>query len=90
MSLSSGLTTPAASEAELAALMIEQTRGRVVVVADHTKIGTVADFVIAPIERMDTLVVDAGVSRDYVDDLREAGVEVVMAGGPSIVAPDDG
>ncbi|MGH2636835.1 MAG: DeoR/GlpR family DNA-binding transcription regulator, partial [Actinomycetota bacterium] len=55
VSLSSGLTTPVASEAEVAAVMIEQTRGRVVVVADHSKIGTVADFVIAPIQRVDTL-----------------------------------
>ena len=90
VSLSSGLTTPVASEAEVAALMIEQTRGRVVVVADHTKIGTVADFVIAPLERVDTLVVDAGIARDYVRDLIEAGVEVVVAGAPSVVAPDDG
>jgi DeoR family fructose operon transcriptional repressor len=90
VSLTSGLTTPAAPEAEVAALMIEQTRGPVVVVTDRSKIGTVADFVIAPIDRVDTLVVDAGIAPEYVEDLSAAGVEVVLAGGPSIVAPDDG
>ncbi len=90
VSLSAGLTTPAALEAEIATLMIEQTRGRIVVVADHSKIGTVADFVIAPLVRADTLVVDAGIADDYVRDLTEAGVEVVVAGAPAVVAPDDG
>ncbi|MGH2635485.1 MAG: DeoR family transcriptional regulator, partial [Actinomycetota bacterium] len=85
-----GLTTPVASEAEVAAVMIEQTRGRVVVVADHSKIGTVADFVIVPIQRVDTLVVDAGIERDFVRDLRDAGVDVVVASAPAVVAPDDG
>jgi DeoR family fructose operon transcriptional repressor len=90
VSLSSGLTTPVASEAEVATLMIEQTRGRVVVVADHSKVGTVADFVIAPLQRVDALVVDAGIARDYVRDLTDAGVEVIIAAAPSVVAPDDG
>lgn len=80
VSLSSGLTTPAAAEAEVAALMIEQTRGKVVVVADHSKIGTVADFVIAPLERVDALVVDDGIPSEYVRDLTDAGIEVVLAG----------
>ena len=79
VSLSSGLTTPVAAEAEVAALMIEQTRGRVVVVADHSKIGTVADFVIAPLERVDTLVVDARISNEYRQQLVDAGIEVIVA-----------
>jgi DeoR/GlpR family transcriptional regulator of sugar metabolism len=80
VSLSAGLTTPAALEAEIATLMIEQTRGRVIVVADHSKIGTVADFVIAPIERADALVVDAEIGDEYRDQLVQAGIEVVVAG----------
>lgn len=80
ISLGSGLTTPVAAEAEIARVMIEQTRGRVAVVADHSKIGTVADFLIAPLDQVDTLVVDAGIGMDYRDQLVEAGVEVVLAG----------
>ena len=90
ISLRSGLTTPAAAEAEVARLMIEQTRGSVVVVADHSKIGTVADYQIAPLEDVDRLVVDAGVARDHEEGLREAGVEILVAGDPVPVAPDDG
>ena len=79
VSLSSGLTTPVAAEAEIARVMIEQTRGQVIVVADHSKIGTVADFVIAPLDQVDTLVVDAGIGTEYRDRLAEAGIEVLVA-----------
>jgi DeoR family transcriptional regulator, fructose operon transcriptional repressor len=76
----SGLTTPAASEAEVARVMIEQTTGDVVVVADRSKIGTVADFAIAPLNRVTHLVTDAGVDDDLRGELASLGVDVVVAG----------
>jgi len=79
ISVGSGLTTPVAAEAEIARVMIEQTRGRVLVVADHSKIGTVADFVIAPLEEVDALIVDEGGSEGYRQRLTEAGTEVIVA-----------
>jgi DeoR family fructose operon transcriptional repressor len=78
ISIASGLTTPVAAEAEIARLMIDQTHGPVIVVADHTKIGTVADFVIAPLHRVDVLVVDAGAGPELRDRLEDAGLEVVV------------
>jgi DeoR family fructose operon transcriptional repressor len=80
LSIRSGLTTPAAPEAEVARVMIEQTQGPVVVVADSTKVGTIADFLIAPIEVTTTLVTDAGLDAVYRDELASVGVEVVVAG----------
>ena len=80
VSLRSGLTTPNAAEAEIARVMIEQTRGTVSVVADHGKIGTVADFAIAPLEQVDRLIVDPGIDEGYREQLGEAGIEVVLAG----------
>ena len=79
VSVGTGLTTPVAAEAEIARVMIEQTRGRVIVVADHSKIGTVADFVIAALEDVDTLVVDDAVTEEYRERLTEAGIEVIVA-----------
>jgi DeoR family fructose operon transcriptional repressor len=72
-----GLTTPVASEAEIAALMIEQTRGEVVVVADSSKLGVVADFAIAPLERVNRLVTDDGIGGSQLAEL--SGVEVTVA-----------
>jgi DeoR family transcriptional regulator of aga operon len=50
------------------------------VVADHGKIGTVADFAIAPLEQVDRLIVDPGIDEGYRERLGEAGIEVVLAG----------
>jgi DeoR family transcriptional regulator, fructose operon transcriptional repressor len=80
VSLRSGLTTPNAAEAEIARVMIEQTRGTVSVVADHGKIGTVADFAIAPLDQVDRLIVDPAIDDGYREQLGEAGIEVVLAG----------
>jgi DeoR family fructose operon transcriptional repressor len=86
VSLRSGLTTPAAPEAEIARVMVEQTRGPVVVVADSSKVGTVAEFSIAPIDVAAILVTDDGLDEEYRADLASAGVEVVIADAPGIVA----
>jgi DeoR/GlpR family transcriptional regulator of sugar metabolism len=90
VSVRSGLTTPVAAEAEIARLMITQTRGEVVVVADHTKMGTVADFAIAGLDEVDRLVVDDGLEEEYRKQLVEAGVSVTLAAEPEPEAPDDG
>ncbi len=79
LSLRTGLTTPAAPEAEVARVMIEQTTGDVVVVADHTKVGTIADFAVATLDRVTAVVTDAGLDDDYRAQLTHAGIDVVVA-----------
>jgi DeoR family fructose operon transcriptional repressor len=90
LSIRSGLTTPAAAEAEVAQVMIEQTQGPVIVVADHTKIGTVADFAIAAIDRVHVLVTDDGIDPAYREELEGRGIEVVAAETPVGVGAGDG
>jgi DeoR family transcriptional regulator, fructose operon transcriptional repressor len=79
ISLRYGVTTPSAAEAEIARTMIERTRGEVIIVADHSKLGTVADFVVAEFDHFDKLVIDEGISKEYRDGLAERGLEVVLA-----------
>jgi DeoR family fructose operon transcriptional repressor len=79
VSIKCGLTTPSLEEAEVARSMIEHTHGEVIVVADHTKLGTVADSVTVELERVDTIVVDDAVTDGYRDDLETAGIRVVIA-----------
>ncbi len=74
-----GLTTPVAAEAEIARLMVEQTRGQVIVVADATKLGRVADFAVAPLERADVLVTDVAPGGREREALQAAGVRVLVA-----------
>jgi DeoR family transcriptional regulator, fructose operon transcriptional repressor len=79
VSLRSGVTTPSEVEAEVGRLMIDRTRGEVIVVADHSKMGTVADLVISALGRVDRLVTDAGIDDEYRAGLAEAGVDVMIA-----------
>jgi DeoR family fructose operon transcriptional repressor len=79
ISVKYGLTTPSLLEAEVARTMIERTRGEVIVVADHSKLGVVADFISAPLEKVNILVVDDGIADDYRLDLERVGIRVVIA-----------
>ena len=74
-----GLTTPILQEAEIAQLMIERTHGPVIVVADHSKVGVIADFVTAPIDRVNILVTDEGFDEEYRAELEGRGVEIIIA-----------
>jgi len=74
-----GLTTPILQEAEVARLMIERTRGPVIVVADHSKLGVVSNFVTAPLEQVDILVTDEGFDEEYRAGLEELGVKIIIA-----------
>jgi DeoR/GlpR family transcriptional regulator of sugar metabolism len=78
-SLRHGLTTPYQGESEIARLMIAGTLGSVVVVADHTKIGTVAKFVTGTLENVSTLVTDRRLADEVEDELASVGVAVVYA-----------
>ena len=75
-----GVTTPVAAEADIARVMLEQTRGPVFVVCDHSKIGTVADFAIAGLNELAGIVTDDGIDDEYREDLMDQGLEVIVAG----------
>ena len=79
ISLRAGATTPSATEAEIARLMIERTRGDVVLVADSSKMGTVADFVVSGLDQVAALVTDGAIDPEFADGLVETGVRVTVA-----------
>ncbi len=73
-----GLTTPDLAEAHVKRALVRSAR-RVVVLADHSKIGR-ADFVrVAPISAVDTLITDSEVDRELLEEIMAAGVEVLSA-----------
>ncbi len=79
VSVKYGLTTPVHQEAEVAKAMIERTKGPVIVVADHRKLGVTSNFVTAPIEKVDILVTDDKFNEDYREELENAGIRIVIA-----------
>ncbi|MBI2842522.1 MAG: DeoR/GlpR transcriptional regulator [Armatimonadetes bacterium] len=78
ISVSHGLSTPNPLVAEVKQVMIKQSR-EVIVVVDHTKFGEVALYEVAPIDAVDKIVTDSGISEDQVRHFLEAGVEVMIA-----------
>ena len=70
ISLQAGVTTPISAEAEVARLMVERTRGQVIIVADHSKWGVISNFEIAPLKSVQVLVTDRGLPRRARADLR--------------------
>jgi len=80
ITLKYGCTTPAAAEAEIAQVMIERTRGPVLVVADHSKWGVVSNFEIARLDQIHGLVVDEGLTHEARDALEAHALRVWIAG----------
>lgn len=85
ISVEAGLSTPNLAEAETNRRLVQSAR-RVVVVADHTKWGTVGLSSFAALEQVDTLVTDAGLPAQARAEIAEHLRRLVVAGEDS----DDG
>ena len=79
ISLKHGCTVPANAEAEVVRLMIEHTKGQVIVVADHSKWGMVSNFQVASLDEIDKLVIDAAIDASAVESLAAHSVETLIA-----------
>jgi DeoR/GlpR family transcriptional regulator of sugar metabolism len=79
ISLEAGLSTPNLAEAETNRQLVQSAR-RVVVVADHTKWGTVGLSSFAALEEVDTLVTDTGLPTDARREISEHLRRLVVAG----------
>jgi DeoR family transcriptional regulator, fructose operon transcriptional repressor len=73
-----GLTTPDQAEAAVKRAMIAAAR-RVVVLADHTKVGNDNLARFGSISDVDVLITDSGLDAELATELEEAGVRVVRA-----------
>ena len=73
-----GLTTPNVAEAETDGRLVEAAQ-KVVVVADHSKLGVVALAKIAPLSKVDVLVTDNAADAEMLREIELAGVRAVVA-----------
>ncbi|MFF1649523.1 DeoR/GlpR family DNA-binding transcription regulator [Streptomyces sp. NPDC058240] len=79
ISVEAGLSTPNLAEAETNRRFVQSAR-RVVVVADHTKWGTVGLSSFATLEQVDTFVTDAGLSDAAREEIEEHLPGLVVTG----------
>ena len=80
-----GLSTPNLAEAETNRRLVQSAR-RVVVVADHTKWGTVGLSSFATLDQVDTWVTDAGLPKEARAEISEHVRRLLVAGEPE---PDE-
>jgi DeoR family transcriptional regulator, fructose operon transcriptional repressor len=78
ISLEEGLTTPSIGIAAVERSMLRQTRGELLVLADSSKIGVVADVAICSLDRADVIIVDDGIGEAVLEELRRLGLRVVV------------
>lgn len=81
ISVEAGLSTPNLAEAETNRRFVESAR-RVVVVADHTKWGTVGLSSFASLEEVDTFVTDGGLPASEQEQIEEHLAALLVAGRP--------
>lgn len=84
ISLKHGCTVPSNAEAEVVKLMIERTKGQIIIVADHSKWGVVSNFQIATIDEIDKLVTDEELDRSALEVLAAHSVDCLIAAASSI------
>ncbi|KUL38195.1 cytochrome C [Streptomyces sp. NRRL F-4489] len=82
ISARAGLSTPNLAEAETNRHFVRSAR-RVVVVADHTKWGTVALSSFAALDEVDVLVTDAGLPAEARAEFADRRTELLVAGEPA-------
>lgn len=82
ISVEAGLSTPNLAEAETNRQFVRSAR-RVVVIADHTKWGTVGLSSFATLEDVDTLVTDAGIPEVLREEIAEHLSDLIVAGDPA-------
>ncbi len=78
-SLEQGLTTTVYQECNINQAMIENTHGSVIVLADHSKIQRVSNFVSAPLDAIDILITDTQCPDDFVSEIERRGIQVIKA-----------
>lgn len=79
-----GISTTRSALAEVKKMLVRAAKSRIAL-ADHTKFGK-QDFVyVGPISDYHTVVTDSETPQKYIDELREAGVEVIIA---QVQSPD--
>jgi len=78
ISLEQGLTNDYMQETMTDRAILKAGR-EVIIVADHTKFGRVAVALLAPIESVNIIVTDKETHRDFLDDVKERGLRVIIA-----------
>ena len=77
VSIKKGCTSAVHQETSVNKAMIENSSGKVIVVADHTKMNCVSSFLTCPLNRIDMIVTDWTTPLSFCEELEESGLCVI-------------
>ena len=77
VSIKKGCTSAVSTETSVNKAMIENSSGKVIIVADHTKMNCVSSFLTSPLSRIDMIVTDWLTPQAFCEELEASGVQVV-------------
>lgn len=75
--LEKGITATDPIEAQTKKYIIESAK-KVIALCDHSKIGHISMNFVAPLEKIDILITDSEADKNFVEKLREIGIEVIV------------
>jgi DeoR family fructose operon transcriptional repressor len=73
-----GISTANHAEAQIKKMLVKAAKTRIAL-ADHSKFGKQSFAYVGPVADITTLVTDDGTDPKYINELREAGIEVIVA-----------
>jgi DeoR/GlpR family transcriptional regulator of sugar metabolism len=78
ISAENGLTTPVIHEAKINEIIVKQTNGIVVVIADYRKIGHSANFKSCDLEHVNYLITDSFANQESLKKIEDCGVQIIQ------------
>ena len=83
-----GISTASQTEALIKQAIMRASKVRIAL-ADHSKFGNQCFAYVGPVADLSSLITDAGAPPTFVKALREAGVQVIVAGGEATSNPEN-
>lgn len=78
LDLKEGMTTSVYQECMTNNAMIDHSRGKVILLADHSKMGRISSYVSSPLSKISTIITDSQCPESYISGFQELGIEVVI------------
>ena len=84
VNLTSGISTNNFHEAKINEYMINNTNGKIVLVADSTKIGKDTNFIVTDLQAIDYLITDTYADTNIINQIENLGIIVIQANLDSV------
>ena len=78
ITLENGLTNHNRDNAKLCAAIVDRA-DQTILVTDSSKFDRNAFAVVGPLECVDTIITDSGISQEYADEIRQRGIQLIIA-----------